>query len=127
MFEQDYLIRMIKGIAQMLAKILFGKQSPGIELPKDNHYTSQQQLYNDLIRLTDTGHINEAENRLYDLDITDKKNYEVVLAFYHYLNDYSDDYLESCRYSRKEIESGLADMSHRFDISIYDNIKNLFS
>lgn len=127
MIEQDYLMRIIKDIAKLLAKLILQKETASIDTSEDKEQTENHFLYKRLVNLADNGKINEAENLLYDIDTTDLQNYEVVLAFYTYLNDYTDDYLEECNFTRQEIESGLHDLSKKFGVTFYDSISRLLN
>ena len=67
--------------------------------------------------MVDTGKINEAKNRLYDLTgDTDVNSLEVALLFYSYLNDKTDDFLETNDFSRDEIKSGLENVLDSKDV-----------
>lgn len=127
MIEQDYLMRIIKDIAKLLAKLILHKETASIDVSVDKEQTENHFLYKRLVNLADNGKINEAENLLYDIDTTDLQNYEVVLAFYTYLNDYTDGYLEECNFTRQEIESGLYDLSEKFGVTFYDSITRLLN
>ena len=65
MFEQDYIMRMIKGKTAALARIIFRKTSPQYELPEENKYTAADDLFARLVRMADAGAVNKAENMLY--------------------------------------------------------------
>ena len=107
-FEKDYIMRLIHGIAQMLAYLYFGKKGDmlpavmGQEAREDNDY---------LLRMIDSGQINAAEDKLFDLieaavwDADQKA--AMILSFYDYLNGKKDDFLESSGFSRDEILPGL--------------------
>lgn len=127
MIEQDYLMRIIKDIAKLLAKLILHKETASIDISQDDEQTESHFLYKRLVNLADNGKINEAENLLYDIDTTNLQNYEVVLAFYTYLNDYPDDYLKECNFTRQEIESGLHDLSKKFGVTFYDSISRLLN
>lgn len=67
--------------------------------------------------MVDDGHINEAENRLYEVvDVSRREDLQMVLIFYSYLNDLDDDFLDDHDYSREEIGQGLRDMIGRFGL-----------
>ena len=61
-FEQDYIMRMIKGKTAALARIIFRKTSPQYELPEENKYTAADDLFARLVRMADAGAVNKAEN-----------------------------------------------------------------
>lgn len=122
MFEEDYILRTIKDITKMIAKIIFHKDSPIIEI---NHKDAMESslLYNDLIKMADEGRINEAEDLLYDsLDRKKISDYEYALSFYAYINEFSESFLESSNFSHSEIKDGLKTITEEFGLSWVDNI-----
>ena len=66
MFEQDYVMRLIKEMVRAILKLLFNidTESPTIELLENKE---EKETLENLIDMVDAGEINEAENRLYDL------------------------------------------------------------
>lgn len=120
MFEQDYIMRMIKDLVKFLAKILFGKDTINYELPDDGRYTENDNLHKKLISLINIGKINEAEDLLFEkLDPKDKKYMELALDFYQRLNNLDGEFLKSNNFSRGEIEEGLRDIAKKFGILTY--------
>ena len=107
MFEQDYIMRLIKEIVRTILKILFNidTDAPTAELLNE---TWERECLENLLTLVDNGNINEAENKIYEL--TSNKNMEnlkMALLFYSYLNGKTDDFLEENNFNRKEVEQGL--------------------
>jgi hypothetical protein len=116
--EQDYVMRMIKDMAKLIAKMVLGKTSINYELPEENKFTKTDFLYEKLMRLADEGKINEAENLLSEeLDYTDINQYELAMSFYLYINEFDNDFLESNDYSREEIKDGIKTVSEKFGLS----------
>lgn len=116
-FEQDYVIRLIKEMVRAILKLLFNidTESPTVELLENKE---EKKTLESLLDMVDAGKINEAENRLYDLiSDTDVNGLEVALLFYSYLNDKTDDFLEANDFSRDEIKLGLEDVIDRFGLS----------
>ncbi len=116
MFEQDYVMRLINEMVRAVLKLVFniGTESPSAELIKDSE---EEQTLNELTDLVDAGLINEAENRIYEItEDGNKKNLEVALLFYSYLNNQSDEYLEEHDFSRDEVKSGLKDITKRYGV-----------
>lgn len=119
MFEQDYVMRIIKEMVRAILKLLFNidTDSPSTELLEDE---KEQQKLDALLDMVDAGSINEAENIIYEItENGDKVNYEIALLFYSYLNDKSDDFLEEHNFSRDEIKSGLKDISSRYGVGSF--------
>ena len=65
-YENDIIMRQVRDMTRMLAKILFGKNTATYEYKEEDRHTATDSLYARLIALVDAGKINEAENRLYD-------------------------------------------------------------
>ena len=116
MFEQDYIMRLIKEMVRTLLKLLFhiDTDSPSAELLKDRE---DKQTLETLLAMIDEGRIDDAENQIYDITADgDKRNLEIAVLFYSYLNDKSDDFLEAHNFSRDEIKSGLQDIISRYGL-----------
>ena len=119
MFEQDYVMRIIKEMVRAILKLLFNidTDSPSTELLEDE---KEQQKLDALLDMVDAGSINEAENIIYEItENGDKVNLEIALLFYSYLNDKSDDFLEEHNFNRDEIKSGLKDISSRYGVGSF--------
>ncbi len=122
MFEQDYIMRLIKEMVRAILKLLFNidTDSPSAELLKDSE---EEQTLNELLDMVDDGFINEAENRIYEITEEGKKiDLEIALLFYSYLNDKSDKFLEEYNYSRDEIKAGLKDITSRYGVAGFAEI-----
>jgi len=107
MFEQDYIIRMIKEMVRVILKLLFNidLDSPTTELFKNEQ---KQSLLNNLLNRLDKGDINNAENELFSIiENREKEDFEIAILFYSYLNDMDEDFLLEHDFSREEVKSGL--------------------
>lgn len=116
MYEQDYIMRLIKEIVRALLKLLFSidTASPSAELLED---TKEQETLNNLLDMADAGKINEAENKIYELLSEERiNNLETALLFYSYLNDKSDEFLEENNFSREEVITGIKEAAARFGL-----------
>lgn len=116
MFEQDYIMRLIKEMVRLILKILFNidTDSPTAELLSE---TWEREYLENLLSLVDNGNINEAENKIYEL--TSNKNMEnlkIALLFYSYLNGKTDDFLEKNNFNRKEVEEGLKGVISKYGL-----------
>lgn len=123
MFEQDYVMRLIKEMVRAILKLLFDidTELPTVELLENKE---EKETLKNLFDMIDDGKINEAENRLYDLTSdTDMNSLEIALLFYSYLNDKTDDFLEENDFSRDEIKLGLENVTDSFGLS---NIAKMF-
>ena len=69
MFEQDYVMRLIKEMVRAILKLLFNidTDSPSAELLED---AKEQQTLDELLDMVDNGFINEAENKIYEITET---------------------------------------------------------
>lgn len=120
MYEQDYIIRMIKNLVGFLAKSFLNKDVISYELQDKEKYTITDHLHKTLLSLISQGRINEAENLLYQELDNNKKYMELALDFYERLNNFDDEFLEKNDFSRAEIEEGLKEVAKRFGIYIYE-------
>ena len=110
-YEKDYIMRLIHGIARILARMLFNR-----ELDEAGGYAmvmEEAERENDdyLRQMVDDGKVNEAEEKLFDLIAStsweDKQKAALVLSFYDYLNGKDDEFLAKANFSREEIITGL--------------------
>ena len=107
MFEQDYIMRLIKEIIRTILKLLFNIETeiPTIELLENEE---EKATLETLLNMVDDGDINEAENKIFGIvEAGKKESLELVLLFYSYLNDKSDVFLVENNFSRKEIQDDL--------------------
>lgn len=123
-YEKDYIMRLIHGIAQMLAYLWFGRKET--ELPtvmgqgcrEDSDY---------LKRLVDAGQINAAENKLFDLLEAvvwdERQKAALVISFYDYVNGKRDEFLSSADFSRDEILNGLEEALRRLGMEIPEYLR----
>jgi len=119
MYQQDWLMRQIKGIADAIAAIIFRKTDVSYEIQDEASHTETDMLYLRINELLDNGNINEAENLLFEMiDPSDTNYLLVALDFYKRLNEKSDSELERCGFSRSEIEDGLAEVVSKFGIKL---------
>lgn len=123
MFEQDYIMRLIKEMVRFILKMVFhiDTESPTADLLEAQEEKAALDAVFDMV---DNGFINEAENKVFEwLDSGDKRKLEMILLFFSYLNDKSDEFLEENNFTRKEIQEdlkiimaqyGLGDMAEIF-------------
>jgi len=116
-FEQDYVMRLIKEMVRAILKLLFNidTESPTVELLENKE---EKETLEKLLDMVDAGCINEAENSLYDLFSNKETNsLEIALLFYSYLNDKADEFLEENDFSREEIKLGLENVADSVGLS----------
>lgn len=122
MYEQDYIMRIIKQFVRMVIKIVTGKDIENLtaELVKSSVIKANLEGLLDMI---DDGKINDAENLLYDmLDEENMMNLEGALVFYTYINEQSDAFLSINGYSRTEIKDGLKKVVSMYGLDSIANI-----
>ena len=126
-YEKDYIMRLIHGIALVLARLLLGKQMEE-EGEIADALEKQEKEQNDLLRrMTDEGKINEAEERLFDLleneAWEDRQKAALALSFYDHVNSKEDAFLEKARFSRAEIMEGLEDAMRAVHMEIPEYLR----
>lgn len=111
MFEQDYIMRQIHFLAKMVAKFLFGIDSPTLtEELEDRLSENETGILKTLIQMIDSGEIGKAEDILFDmLENNEKGCVETALLFYTYLENKSDEFLILSGFSREEVNEGFRD------------------
>lgn len=117
MYEQDYIMRLIKEMVRAILKLLFNidTESPTVELLEN---TEAKETLTDLLEMVDKGKINEAENLIYDLiDVKNEDSLKLAILFYSYLNDKSDEFLEDNDFSREEVKAGIEEVAEKFGLS----------
>lgn len=126
MFEDDYLLRLIKEMVRTVLKLIFN-----LELKDDDPVSvvfesenAEKMLYM-LTDLADLGFIDDVENQLYDFtqNSKDMEALKVALLFYSHLNQMDNEFLEDHDYSRDEVVSGVKDVLERYHL---DSMSTLF-
>lgn len=119
MYEQDYMMRIVKELVRVLARIFLKKDIAEYEFSDGQNHTQTDYLHIQLLSLIKQGKINEAENLLFEkLDLKDRKYIELVLDFYSRLNNLDDEFLEKNNFSREEIEQGLKAIAKELGVSL---------
>ncbi len=117
MFEQDYIIRLIKEMIRAILKLILriDTDNPIKDLLEDKE---SQDTLEKLLDMIDNGNINEAENQIYDMTSDNNMtNLEVALIFYSYLNDKDDEFLQRNDFCRDEIKSGIKELLTRYELT----------
>lgn len=124
MLEQDYIMRLIKEMVRTILKLLFNidTDTPAEELLAGTKY---EEVLKELLHMVDSGNINEAEDRLFELcEDNDKHKLETALLFYTHLNKKDDEFLEKNDFGREEIMLGLKTIISDYGL---ENIAETFS
>lgn len=126
-FEKDYIMRLIHGVSRMLAWMIFGKNIAEEEELVSLMEKTCRENHDYLRQMIDSGQINQAEEKLFDLIETvawdDRQIAALVLSFYDYLNSRDDDFLARSDFSRDEIISGLEDAIKMMNMEIPEYLK----
>ena len=126
-YEKDYIMRMIHGIARILARILFNQ-----ELEEDGELAvimeeASRDCNDYLKRMIDAGQVNAAEEKLFDIIESaawdDHQKAALVISFYDYLNAKDDLFLSQSDFSRDEIISGLEDAMKAVNLEIPEYLR----
>lgn len=123
MFEQDYIMRLVKELVRAVLKLLFNidTEAPTAELLEEQ---TDKEVLDSLLDLVDAGDINQAENKLYELLSQESvRDLEIALLFYSYLNDKDNVFLEKHNFSRDEIKTGLRTVIAQYGL---DSIAEMF-
>lgn len=106
MYEQDYIMRLIKESVRTMLKLLFDidAESPSAELLEES---GQKETLYKLMDAAEDGKIREAEQELLRLAQENKSGLKLALLFYAYLNDKDDDFLQQHGFTREEIKAGI--------------------
>ena len=126
-YEKDYIMRLIHGIALVLARLLLGRQMES-EGEIVTILDTQEKEQNDLLlRMVDEGKINKAEERLFDLlentSWDDRHKAAVAICFYSHVNDKDDEFLEKADFTRDEIMEGLEDAMRAVHMEIPEYLR----
>ena len=126
-YEKDYIMRLIHGIALVLARLLLGKQmEEGAEIASVLSRKGREK--NDyLLKMVDEGKINEAEEALFGLLETvswdDREKAALILSFYDHVNGKDDEFLGKADFSREEIVEGLEDALKAVNMEIPEYLR----
>ena len=120
-YENDFIMRQVRDITRILAKILFRKNTATYEYQTEDHTTASDSLYARLIAMVDEGKINEAENRLFEeLECDEEGIFEAALGFYDYLNSLPEEFLEEHNYTRDEVKEGAQILADRKGLGVLE-------
>ena len=114
MFEQDYVMRLIKEMIRVILKLLFNIDVETLTTRLIENEEEKATL-EALLDMIDEGAINEAENIIFEL-AEDNANLEMILLFYSYLNDKSDTFLLENHFSRKELQADLKNILSQYGL-----------
>ena len=116
MYEQDYIIRLIREMIRAVLKLIFRIDAESLteEMLEDSEVKA---ALDGLLDMVDEGRINEAENVVYEITEDGRyENLETALLFYSYLNEKPDEFLEENNFSRDEVKEGLLEIISRYGL-----------
>lgn len=106
MFEQDYVMRLIREMIR--AVLLFVFHIDAVDPAEELLEEEEQSILEPLLDMVDRGDVNEAENRIYEMMAgSNRRDLKIALLFYAYLNEKGDCFLQEHGFSREEIRLGL--------------------
>ncbi|MCL1791519.1 MAG: DUF6483 family protein [Peptococcaceae bacterium] len=119
--EKDFLMRQFVMLARFLSQIFFKKMMAGEEqVIYYDHATAErnEDLSDELDMLMESGNINEAENRLFQVFEQDpcEENFATAVAFYGKLMEWDEVDLRANHFSRDEIGSGFRDICRMYGV-----------
>ncbi len=118
--EKDYIMRKIKEMARILFSFMLGKKYYSVEEEIKNGYEVSGKKLDELLKMTDQGEINEAENILLEsIDYSNKNELAAAALFYQYLSEKNEDFLQKNNYSCEEVLDG---MNHIIEKSGYRSV-----
>ena len=126
-YEKDYIMRLIHGVARALARMLFGRDADDDGIPAQAMGEATRESCDYLRRMVDSGQVNAAEDKLFDLlenaAWDDRQKAAMIISFYDYVNSRDDAFLAEADFSREEIISGLEDAMKAVHMEIPEYLK----
>jgi hypothetical protein len=121
MFEQDYIMRQIKEITAVIAKVLFGAKN--VESSFYMLEETERQKAFTLIEKMRSGQIKEAVddvNRLADSNT--KENLMIGLEFYSQLSNMEDDFFDEKGYSLVKARKAFEEFAEKYGLRQMTNL-----
>ena len=126
-YEKDYIMRLIHGIARILARMLFGREADQECEPEAVMEEKVRERNDYLKRMIDSMQINAAEDKLFDLIANtawdDRQKAALVISFYDYVNGKDDAFLSQADFSREEVIKGLEDAMKAVNFEIPEYLR----
>ncbi|OPZ20100.1 MAG: hypothetical protein BWZ04_02069 [Firmicutes bacterium ADurb.BinA205] len=115
MFEQDYIMRQIKEITAVMAKVLFNaKVEDSFVMLQE---AEKQQVFN-LVEMTKNGKLKDAVEEVDRLtDNNTKENLMIGLSFYNYLNDIPEYIFTENEYNSARLRKDFRKFVNKFGLS----------
>ena len=120
MFEQDFIMRQIKEMTAVIAKILFGTKTESMSLMLQQR---ERQKVEFLVDKMKNGEIKEAVDEVDRLtDNNTKENLMIGLAFYDEFSDINDDALLAAGYSWGKARDSFERFAEKFGLQQMTNL-----
>ena len=126
-YEKDYIMRLIHGIARVLARMLFGRDMDDEGELVQVMGEACRESCDYLRRMVESGRINAAEEKLFDLLETaawdERQKAALIISFYDDVNNRDDAFLARANFTREEIIGGLEDAMKAIRMDIPEYLK----
>ena len=120
MFENDYIMRQIKELTAVIAKILFGAKSESMSLMLQQR---ERQKVEFLVDRMKNGEIQDAVDEINNLaDTNTKENLLIGLEFYSQLSDMDDDFFAEKGYNLVKARKSFEKFVEKFGLQQMTNL-----
>lgn len=118
-YQKDWFLRQIETLITKISEAIFKKESVKYEIEDVTNVTETDILYARLMQLLSEYNICYAEDLLFENIEPDNKKYLLLaLDFYSAVNSLTDEELRESNFTREEIDEGLTEILHIFNISL---------
>lgn len=118
-YQKNTIKKSISDLIRITAIIAFGAYQERYKQPKFLENSAEDSLYVKLVKMVDEGRINEAENILLEqIETENITDLQLALDVYSYMNEKSDEFLESNNFERIEISDGVKYVIGKFGYDI---------
>lgn len=109
--KQDWLLREIENLVQFVSRFMFNKDFINYEINDLINNSESDLLFKEIIRLLEKNKICEAENLIFKNIKEENLEYlKLAIDYYTRINEFSDEQLAICNFSRDEIVEGLKEI-----------------
>lgn len=109
--KQDWLLREIENLVQFVSRFMFNKDVTNYEINDLINNSESDVLFKEILRLLEKNKICEAENLIFKNIKEENLEYlKLAIDFYTRINEFSDEQLSMCNFSRDEIVEGLKEI-----------------
>lgn len=120
MFENDFIMRQIKELTAVIAKILFGAKSESMSLMLQQRERQKVEFLVDRVK---NGEIQDAVDEINSLaDTNTKENLLIGLEFYSQLSDMDDDFFAEKGYNLVKARKSFEKFVEKFGLQQMTNL-----